>query len=98
MEMILIYEGCYVISSQGFFSWDTLLFHSHEICPLKNVPFFSEVVYLIKIVLIALFRDGSRAAAISKIERFVIIVNGFLPLDETHLDAVRGLKILHKEL
>ena len=35
------------------------------------------MVYLIKIVLIALFRDGSRAAAISKIERFVIIANGF---------------------
>ena len=60
-----------------FFSSDTLFFRSHEIRPLKNVPFFSEVVYLIKIVLIALFRDGSRAAAISKIERFVIIANGF---------------------
>ena len=32
------------------------------------------------IILIILYRDGSRAAATSKMEYFVIIINGFQPL------------------
>ena len=32
-----------------------------------------------------IFRGGSRTAATSKMERFVIIVNGFQPLKVSHI-------------
>ena len=42
---------------------------------------FELVDYIIKVIVIStIYRRGSRTAAISKMERFVIIVNGCKPL------------------
>ena len=48
----------------------------YEFCEIFQVSFFKKK----KHVIIAASRGGSRTAATSKMERFVIIVNGWKPL------------------
>ena len=84
-KLVIVLTACFVLSCKGillmmhFFIWNWFLI----LIISQHFFFWNWFLILIisrEIEVNSVARDGSRTAATSNMERFVIIVNGFLPL------------------
>ena len=86
----LWYQLTYPLPADSYFAWETVLraFETRSIA-LSVIPFEDKLFLML--------RGGSRAAAASKMEQFVVIVNSWKPLTiitkRYALDVAAGLDL-----